>query len=109
MQAVEAIERRMGADGLTSMLKSSAYLDVKQYDRAIEWGREAQRLEPDFETARFVLALALIGSKRYADAVQEYRVLEDSFGYEFERKRFEEDTQYAGFVKSSEFGGWLPK
>jgi tetratricopeptide (TPR) repeat protein len=109
IQSMTTVEKRVGADGMTSLAKASAHLDVGELDQAMSWAREAIRLEPDFSGPHDTIALIHVKRRNYAGAIEEYRVLEKNFGYVFGRDSFMPDERFADFVKSAEFRKWLPK
>ncbi len=109
IEALLTLEKRVGADGVTSFMKANAYLDAKDYEQTIRWAREASRYEEELEGPHQVIATAHIALKRYAEAIEEYRVLEQSFGYQFKREHFAEQAEFAEFAKSAAFDQWLPK
>jgi tetratricopeptide (TPR) repeat protein len=107
--AIDAIELRVGVDGLTTLLRANAWLGAGEFAPAIQSAKESIRLEPKRDGGYHTLAAAFIGLKKYPDAVKTYQTLASDFGYRFERQSFLTDATYAGFVKSPEFARWLPK
>jgi tetratricopeptide (TPR) repeat protein len=108
LESVTAIERRVGVDGLTTLLKANACYNGGDFGKAVTHARESIRLEPDREDPWHALAVSYVGLKKFPEAIQAYETLAADFGYQFERQHFT-DPQFAGFVKSAAFKRWLPK
>jgi tetratricopeptide (TPR) repeat protein len=108
VQTMATIENRVGADGITSLIKVSAYLDAQDFDKAIASGKEAIRLEPDYDRAYTTLALVYVQAKKYEDAVKVFTDVEKRFGVVFERKNLVENPALGEFIKSAAFKRWLP-
>lgn len=108
VQAVANIERRVGVDGITRLLKANAYLLSGNFPQTLVFAQESLQLEPTRSEPYFALAAAHIGLKQFPDAVTAFSKLASDFGYTFDRQKFFEDASYAEFVKSAAFKKWLP-
>ena len=108
MQAVTTIERRVGVDGVTRLLKANANLAGNRFDQTVQFAQESIQLEPDMVDSHYSLAAGYIGLKKYPEAVATFTSLGTKFGYTFEREAFEKEPKYGDFVKSAAFRKWLP-
>jgi len=108
LRALDTMEKRIGVDGITRQLRGNAYFLSNDLPNAIRYTEESIRLEPDRLEPHDQRATFLVHSARYADAVAEYRDIEQRFGLHFTRDIFVKDPEYAGLVKSNVFGAWLP-
>jgi tetratricopeptide (TPR) repeat protein len=109
VQALTSVERRVGVDGVTTLLKANAYLGAGDFGQTIAYAKESMRLEPGRADPYHTLAAGYIGLKNYPEAVTAYKTLASEFGFAFERKAFLEDARFAEFAKSAEFARWLPR
>jgi tetratricopeptide (TPR) repeat protein len=109
MQAIEVIEGRVGADGMTNLLKANASLLRKDFDPATAFAQQAIRLEPELAQSYVALARGYVGEQKYTAAVSTYRVLMTRFGVKLQRQTFLKDPESAGFVQSEAFNKWLPQ
>jgi len=109
LQAIAAIEKQVGADGMTHLLRANIHSTMGMHAEAIADAREGIRLEPDFVNSYFTLAQAHIALGQFGDAVKVYSTLEEDFGYEFSRERFAADESFGKFVASAPFKTWLGK
>lgn len=109
LKALDTMEKRVGADGVTRNLRAAAYFATADYASTLKYADEAIQLEPDLMSAHDTRCSALVGLGRYADAVSDYRNLEKRFDIRFTRDVFENDPLFAKFVASPAFRGWLPK
>jgi len=104
---VSIIEKRIGIDGLTYLLRANIYLIKKDYTKSMEMANQAIALEPDFEDAYHTLSMLYIKLGRFKDAIEIFNILGDQFGYEFTRSTFEDNPELTQFVNSKEFNNWL--
>jgi tetratricopeptide (TPR) repeat protein len=109
LRVISIIEARVGADGLTNLLRANVYAAVGRNKEAIASAREAIRLEPDYTAAYFTLAQELVRRGKFAQAIDAYKTLQSEFGYEFSRDNFAEDDQYRKFIASTQFRKWMVK
>ena len=105
--AIEAIEGRVGDDGLMQLLRSNMYGELGMLDEAIAHAAEAIRREPDLETAYFSLAQWQVLAGQFGEAIGVYRRLEADFDYAFSEEVFREDARYRDFLASPELKEWL--
>jgi len=105
--AIDVLERRVGADGLTQLLRANVQMEMGSPKDAIAYAAEAIRLEPDFASAYFTLAQSHVSAGQFAEAIAVYQRLEADFGYEFSREVFAGDAQFGKFVDSPQFRKWL--
>ncbi len=105
--AIDVIESRVGADGLTQLLRANVHSVMGSQADAIASAAEAIRLEPDFTTAYFTLAESQVLVGQFDEAIGVFQQLEADFGYEFSRENFAADERYRKFVESSQFRKWL--
>lgn len=106
LDAIKQIEKRVGQDGMTSMLRANIYMLAKQWKEAAQSAREGIRIEPDFTGAHFTLVDALIGQEQFEEAVEQFKTLEAEFGYEFSSEAIEAEPTYAKFIKSKAYKNW---
>jgi tetratricopeptide (TPR) repeat protein len=109
LQAISAIEKQVGADGMTHLLRANIHVTMGMYADAIADAREGIRLEPDFVNSYFTLAQAHVALGQFGEAVEVYSKLEQNFGYQFARENFVADASFGKFVASPPFRKWLPK
>jgi hypothetical protein len=109
MQAIEVIERRVGADGMTNLLKANASLQRKDYDRGVAFAQQAIHLEPELAQSYVALARGYTGKQKYPEAVSTYRLLGTRFGVQWKRETFVKDPEAAHLVQSDAFRKWLPQ
>jgi len=107
LQAITAIESRVGVDGMTQMLRSSIYMTLGKHQEAVTYARKAIELEPDMSTPYFTLAQSHVALGQFAEAVEVYSTLQDDFGYQFTKDGFAKNEIFAKFVASSQFKEWL--
>lgn len=105
--AIDAIESRVGSDGMTQLLRANIHSVMGMPKEAITHASEAVRLEPDFTTAYFSLAQSHVLVGQFGEAVGVYKTLETDFGYEFSKEGFAEDQNFKKFVASPQFKKWL--
>lgn len=108
LEAIGVMEKRVGKDGVTEQLRATAYFLQEDYTSALRHMDESVRLEPARVDGLDVRATMLVRLGRYADAVAQYREIEERFGLRFSREIFAEDPGYADFVASPAFAEWLP-
>lgn len=109
LKAIDTMETRVGVDGVTRQVRGNAYLQANDLENALRCIDESIRLEPDRMDAHDLRATMLVQATRYADAVAEYRAMEEQFDLQFRREIFTSEPTFSGFVKSREFGAWLPE
>ncbi len=109
MQAIEVIERRVGSDGMTNLLKANASLQRKDYDKGIAFAQQAIRLEPELAQSYVALARGYTGQQKYPEAVSTYRLLTTRFGVQLKRETFLKDPESASLIQSDAFRKWLPQ
>ena len=107
--AIDIMERRVGVDGVTRMLRANAYMLSNDIANALKYAHEAVALEPDLLTAQDSRATLLVRLARFEDAIAAYRAMETQFGFKFTRDVFLEDPTFAPLVASPAFKAWLPK
>jgi tetratricopeptide (TPR) repeat protein len=108
LRALAFIERRVGADGVTNMLKANINLRSGNYEQAVTFAQRSIRIEPDLKEGYYSLALGYVGLQQYPRAVETYRTLASRFSVRFERQKFVGAPVYAGLVQSAAFAQWLP-
>jgi len=109
LKALDTMEKRVGADGVTRNLRAAAYFSFGDYANTLKYADEAIQLEPDLMSGYDTRASALVGLARHAEAVAEYQSLEKRFEIQFTRDVFTGDPLFAKFVASPAFRGWLPE
>src|SRR5581483_11395325 len=87
-ESISLIERRVGSDGMTNLLRANIYLQNGSYDQTVTYDRKAIELEPDLQSAWFSLASAYVELKKYPEAVTTYQGLQSRFGAKLDRQRF---------------------
>ena len=109
LAAIDTMERRVGVDGVTRMLRANAYMLTNDIANALKSADEAVALEPDLLTAQDSRATLLVRMERFEDAISAYRAMETQFSFTFTRDVFLEDPTFARLVASPAFKAWLPK
>ena len=107
LQAITAIESRVGVDGMTQMLRSNIYASSGMHKEAITHARKAIDSEPEMSDAYFTLAQSHVMLGQFGEAIEVYSTLQGDFGYEFTKANFAEDASYTKFVASPQFKKWL--
>ena len=107
LNSVSAIEKRVGEDGMTLLVKANMYLMKDDYNKAITIATKAIELEPELDDPYFSLAQGYVGIKAYKKAVEIYETLREQFGYIFTIEDFEQDANMAEFRKSKVFLDWI--
>jgi hypothetical protein len=107
LQAITAIESRVGVDGMTQMLRSSIYLTLGKHQEAVTYARKAIEVEPDMSTPYFTLAQSHVALGQFAAAVEVYTTLQEDFGYEFTKDNFASNETFTKFIDSPQFKQWL--
>jgi tetratricopeptide (TPR) repeat protein len=108
MECVTTIERRVGSDGVTNLLKANIDMMTGAYTQGVGLAQQAIRLEPDLQDAYYSLAVNYVGLKQYAQAIAVYKSLATRFKVKFDRKHFEHEPRFAGLVQSADFQKWMP-
>lgn len=108
LRIISTVEKRVGVDGNTCMLRANAHALGKDFTNALKSADDAVRLEPDLLAAQDSRATILVQLTRYQDAVDAYRAMEKTFGLRFARANFS-DPLFRQFVTSRPFSTWLPK
>lgn len=107
LQAITAIESRVGIDGMTQMLRSNIYASSGMHKEAITSARKAIDIEPTMSDPYFTLSQSLVALDQFDDAVGIYQTLQDEFGYQFTKADFAKDATFSKFVASTQFKKWL--
>jgi hypothetical protein len=107
LQAISAIETRVGVDGMTQMVRANIYMTVGKHQEALTYARQAIEVEPDMSTPYFTLAQAHVALGQFAEAVKVYTTLQENFGYEFTKDNFGKNDMFTKFVDSAQFKQWL--
>jgi tetratricopeptide (TPR) repeat protein len=108
LRTIDVVERRVGVDGVTRLLRSNAHLMADDLTTALKYADEAIRLEPDRLDGYDTRATDLVRLGRFQEAVDAYRSMEQQFSLEFTRDVFS-DPVFAMFIESRPFNTWLPK
>ncbi len=109
LKSLNAMEKRVGRDGVTCLLRANAYLLTNDFVNGLKHTEESIRLEPERLSAHDTRATILVHLERYQDAVDAYRGMETDFGLQFTRDVFLGDATFAKLVDSKPFRAWLPK
>ena len=109
LKSLDTMERRVGVDGVTRMLRSNAYTLANDLANALKYADEAVALEPDLLLAQDTRATLLVRLARFKEAVAAYRDMETRFGIQFTREIFTADPTFEPLVASAPFKAWLPK
>ncbi len=108
LKTIDLVERRVGVDGVTRLMRSNAYNMANDFTTALKYADEAIRLEPDRLDAYDSRATNLVQLGRFQEAVDAYHSMEQQFSLEFTREVFA-DPVFAKFIVSRQFNTWLPK
>ena len=107
LRSVDAIEQRVGTDGMIQMLRANLNIGLNEFEKAVHFAQESTTLEPDLEDGYFSLALAYVGAGKHSEAIDTYQLLETRFGYQFSQEDFAEDPSYEQFRQSKAFIAWF--
>jgi hypothetical protein len=107
LQAISAIESRVGVDGMTQMVRSNIYMTVGKPQEALTFATKAIEVEPDMSTPYFTLAQSHVALGHFAEAVKVYTTLQENFGYEFTKDNFAKNEMFTKFIDSPQFKQWL--
>ena len=107
LQAITAIESRVGVDGMTQMLRANIYMTLGKHAEAVKHASKAIEVEPEMSDPYFTLAQSHVALGQYAEAIEVYATLQDEFGYEFTRDNFAQDPTFTKFIESAQFKKWL--
>jgi tetratricopeptide (TPR) repeat protein len=105
---LNTMEKRVGKDGVTRLLRASAYLEAGDIPNALKFAEESIELESERMDSRDLRATLLVRSGHYPEAVAAYKDIEARFGRKFTREDFDDPTN-AQFVRSAAFRHWLPR
>lgn len=108
LDAIGTVEKRVGQDGLTSMLRANVQMLANKLDDATQSVRDGIRIEPDFTDAYFTLIDLLIRKEQFAEAIEAFETLKTEFGYQFSREAIEAEPSYAKFIASRAYKAWQP-
>ncbi len=109
LTALEAVEKRVGKDGVTTMLRATVYFVSGDFANMLKYSEESIGLEPDRIQGYDTRATALVGLERHAAAVAAYRDMESRFDLKFTREIFAADPAFGKFMASDDFRKWLPR
>jgi hypothetical protein len=109
LTALEAVEKRVGKDGVTTMLRATVYFVSGDFANMLKYSEESIGLEPDRIQGYDTRATALVGLERHAAAVAAYRDMESRFDLKFTREIFAADPTFGKFMASDDFRKWLPR
>lgn len=107
LQAITAIEGRVGVDGITQMLRANIYMTVGKHSEAVTYARKAIDVEPDLPDPYFTLAQSHVALGQFAEAIEAYSTLQEDFGYQFTKENFAQDATFTRFIASAQFKKWL--
>ncbi len=108
LSSIDIIEKRVGRDGVTTVLRAALHFASGDLANALKHADESIVLEPDRMQGYDTRASVLVGLGRHSDAVAAYRDMESRFDLKFTREIFTEDPTFEKFVASKEFRKWLP-
>lgn len=107
LQAITAIESRVGVDGMTQMLRANIYMTLGKHNDAVTYARKAIDIEPEMSDPYFTLAQSHVVLGQFGEAIEVYTTLQDDFGYEFTKENFAKDATFTKFIASPQFKKWL--
>ncbi len=107
LKIVDNIEKRTSRDAIFEVLRASSYLLVGKKSQFLHSMYEAIRLGSRYEDSYWMLFSFFNDEKLFDDAILTLKILEDSFGYSFERNTFVNQRQYGNLLASVEFNQWL--
>jgi hypothetical protein len=93
-------------DGALLAFMARTALAVRNTDEASILADEAISTEPTLEAAYWAAIDAHVLLNHHSFAAMTARSLEDQFEKSIERERFEDNSMYAEFVKSSHYKNW---
>lgn len=107
LRAITTIESRVGADGMTQMLRSNIYMTMGKHQQAITYASKAIEVEPDMTDPYFTLAQSHVSLGQFDQAIEVYSTLRDDFGFQFTRENFAKDATFTKFIASPQFKKWM--
>ena len=109
LDRLAAMEQRVGADGVTNLMKEKIERESGAYAQALTFASRAMELEPELPLVWYAVARDNVGLKNYAQAVAGFQRMQTRFGSHYTRDQFTQDPEMAAFVQSAEFRKWLPQ
>jgi tetratricopeptide (TPR) repeat protein len=107
LQAITAIESRVGVDGMTQMLRANIYMTLGKHGEAVTYARKAIDVEPEMSDPYFTLAQSHVVLGQFGEAIEVYSTLQNDFGYQFTKENFAQDAAFTKFIASPQFKKWL--
>ncbi len=109
-KAIEALKIFAGIIGPAPELHliiAELYLAQDDVDNAIFHADKALRIDPNTDTAYWMLAKALSRKNELDDALLALKVLESYFGYEFKTEHFSEYKEFESLYQLADFQTWV--
>lgn len=107
IKSINGLEKKLGVDGLTLLLKANAMLSAAKNKKSIAYAEKAVSIEPDMEDPYWTLVTNYLKEEKYKKVVINLEKLRKRFGYRYSHAEFVKEKLYAGFVKSAEYKNWM--
>lgn len=108
LENLNTMERRVGKDGFTTLLKANLYLSLaNDRSRAIALYKDAIKIEPDLEESYQALSSLYVETEEYEEAVEVLLMLEKQYQFEYMPEDFFESDENNKFKESKAFKNWM--
>ncbi len=107
LKTIVNVEKRTSNDAIFEILRAASYKHFEKKSQFLNSMYEAIRLGSQYETSYWILFDFFTEENLFSDAILTLTILEDTFGYAFERNVFEGQEKYSSFIASSEFEQWI--
>ncbi len=107
LDAIENLERLVGVDAATLLMRSGVWLTVGDIDAAHDLTHQALELEPDNPEGYWTLLTVFLTESRYDESADILKLLEEAFGYVMDPDEMSRQEVYAGFIQSDAYQAWL--
>ncbi|MGD8570074.1 MAG: hypothetical protein PVJ39_18450 [Gammaproteobacteria bacterium] len=106
---IDKLEKLVGPESGLDVLRASMAVYEKDYNTAMAYAKQALQKDADNKSAYDLLYDLFLDLQRYDDVVLILDIMENKFDYSYDRTLFEDEPDYAGFVKSEAYQTWSKK
>lgn len=106
---LDGVQKRLGKDSLLEWLKSSVLMQLGKHKEALTAIDYSITEEPTVEKFYWMKVAIFNDQKDFKSVIATLDEMEEKLDLEFIPEGFEEDEEYADFVKSQEFAAWSNK
>lgn len=105
-KSLDRIVGLIGEDSVLMLLKANTCLMAEDFTCSEQYARKAIAIEPRLENAYWNLINCQVHTKKYAQAIETLKFLEERFDYEFTAEDFAGEALYQDFIQSPEYKRW---